>query len=662
MDTNRKRISCQRCRNRKLKCSRSHPCSSCTSSGTECIFRVDDARRRPVGRGYVTALEEKISSYEQLLRNLRAAPDVQRELMLTRVLDENLQPSNDPGASVDSTIFDYTGSSRLSTMSIQCDPQGVPSFYGPTSIYQDNITAPHPETTSSGDAHRYPGHWQDMRMHLNLGIGDSTIFRTFSSFFTHQHSQCMFIDRQTFLRDYLSLDCGGQYWSYPLLYAICALGAKASTDKNLRKDAQRLCQISQEMLNTPGLQYPDMTVIQSLLCCAFFELSMGNHSKGWMLSGMAFRMAQDLGFHQDPRFVMRDSAAGDVTHGYEMRRRMYWGCYIADKIISLYFGRPMLLHREDAAVDSINLTAIPRDENIHFDIPELEASISPPEDQATFSIAFSRLIDLCTIIEDVLSQIFSTRLIKKPRKELVLARLARLEDLNIRLLRWHSELPDGVAWNQWKPATHGLSSHVMLAHALYHSTLIALNRNFIRPTPGFARKEQSKEICISSADSIIALVRQYRAKSPLLTAPVVLLYSTIMAASALSFSGNLGGLGENSQMASDSRVSFVLKVLEEFSAVHRVAGMVGRQFRRGFEGTSQPQSPGTDVQQAGVRPGVQGWDEIEGLEFGSDNLGYGLGGEDAGIAGIAGTSMEAGFFELLTWDLTDLQTGDLRGL
>jgi hypothetical protein len=138
---------------------------------------------------------------------------------------------------------------------------------------------------SSFGTHQYPGHWKDMRIHNSLGIDDSTILRCLSAYFAHQYSQCMFIDRDTFLRDYLRLDFGGQHWSYPLLYSICSLGAKASLDESLRKDTHKLCQISQEMLNTPSLQYSDMTVIQSLLCCAFSELSTGNHTKGWMLSG-----------------------------------------------------------------------------------------------------------------------------------------------------------------------------------------------------------------------------------------------------------------------------------------------------------------------------------------------------------------------------------------
>lgn len=47
---------------------------------------------------------------------------------------------------------------------------------------------------------------------------------------------------------------------------------------------------------------------------------------------MAFRVGQDLGIQQDPRFL----ASQDYTISSEIdlfiRRRLYWGVYVADKL------------------------------------------------------------------------------------------------------------------------------------------------------------------------------------------------------------------------------------------------------------------------------------------------------------------------------------------
>lgn len=61
------------------------------------------------------------------------------------------------------------------------------------------------------------------------------------------------------------------------------------------------------------------------------------------------------------------------------------------------------------------------------------------------------------IIEAVMAELFSTKLIKLPRKELVTHRVSKLEEMNVRLFKWHSSLPEALAWNQWVPTTEKLA-------------------------------------------------------------------------------------------------------------------------------------------------------------------------------------------------------------
>jgi hypothetical protein len=69
--------------------------------------------------------------------------------------------------------------------------------------------------------------------------------------------------------------------------------------------------------------------------------------------GMAFRMAQDLGFLTDPkRWLLQDTSLATIED-IEIRRRLYWGCYTSDKIISLVLGRPVQLYHADAKVQPI---------------------------------------------------------------------------------------------------------------------------------------------------------------------------------------------------------------------------------------------------------------------------------------------------------------------
>ncbi|KAH8896728.1 hypothetical protein GQ53DRAFT_743332 [Thozetella sp. PMI_491] len=286
MDAQRMRISCRQCQLRKLKCTRVRPCGSCVASGSECVFRDDDTRRRPVSRSYVAALEERIASYETMLRNLQTASPDQRENILNLAGTENppLPPRTQPSP-VD-PVFDYTGSSRLSTLSLQPGPQGCLSFYGPTSIYQkDCITARH-AGSSYGQSERRFEQWQDFRLSRTLNVRESTIHAGLSRAFSYLGSECSFINQRLFAEDLFNNRHGNKYWSYPLLYALCSRGARLGADPNDAKDADSLARCANEMLSISSLDIPHVTVIQSLLSLSFVELGSANHVKGWMLSGM----------------------------------------------------------------------------------------------------------------------------------------------------------------------------------------------------------------------------------------------------------------------------------------------------------------------------------------------------------------------------------------
>ena len=84
---------------------------------------------------------------------------------------------------------------------------------------------------------------------------------------------------------------------------------------------------------------------------------------------MAFRIGQELGLQQDPKFLISQDSSIASDQDLVIRRRVYWGLYVSDKlvrtprdislsktfffcrIISLYLGRPAMLYEAEAAVD-----------------------------------------------------------------------------------------------------------------------------------------------------------------------------------------------------------------------------------------------------------------------------------------------------------------------
>ncbi len=65
-------------------------------------------------------------------------------------------------------------------------------------------------------------------------------------------------------------------------------------------------------------------------------------------------MAQDLGFQRDPKYWVSHDISLVTEEDMEIRRRIFWGCYNSDKLISLILGRPVHLFFADAEVEITN--------------------------------------------------------------------------------------------------------------------------------------------------------------------------------------------------------------------------------------------------------------------------------------------------------------------
>jgi hypothetical protein len=88
------------------------------------------------------------------------------------------------------------------------------------------------------------------------------------------------------------------------------------------KEAKRL------ILENDEHEKPRLATVQALALMSVREAGCGREGKGWVYSGMSFRMAYDLGLNVD---------AGGL-HGpnldereVDARRITFWGCFLFDK-------------------------------------------------------------------------------------------------------------------------------------------------------------------------------------------------------------------------------------------------------------------------------------------------------------------------------------------
>ncbi|KAK8233202.1 fungal-specific transcription factor domain-containing protein [Phyllosticta capitalensis] len=391
------------------------------------------------------ALENRVAWFENFVGRLKRASSTERDAILDEIsLDDHL---------------------RAGTR-----PQSTPREFGSFVYEIDDLPAP--SDMSSVAQH--------------FGIQDSWIEQGLQSFFKWQYPNCMFIYREAFIRDHYQC---GEYWSPSLLYSICALGSDGDVSERFFAAAESILMVS-------GLEKPCLTTVQAFLCMAFFEIGRGNLSKGWNFSGMAFRMSQDLGLQRDPYWI---SNPEDV----QIRRRIYWGAYLADKLISLFLGKPVSLHEDDGMVEGVD--RLP-------DLPEMAPWLPAGLEFESALPSFQSLVELAKIIQRMLT------------KYAVGADV--LDSLNLDLHRWQESLPDSLKWNKW--ATTNLYPHVAVLHLILNSVRLRLNLDVAVSSPS------SRVMCLSSIGNIIALIRKYRAQHGLKKASLIFVYGIVQAATGIT--------------------------------------------------------------------------------------------------------------------------------
>ncbi|KAF4422836.1 putative transcriptional regulatory protein [Colletotrichum fructicola] len=577
---NVKRISCKRCQQRKIRCSRTFPCANCSAASAKCEFRESDFKRPPVSREYVAALESRIASLEGFLARLKEASNDERNQILDEVEIKDYVPSFSSLPLEDEAAL----SEALTKATLQETLDGSMIYHGPTSIFQNDYG----DTcgSSSGNSKKSP--FQDDRSNLI----NQTMRLCLGLFFYWQYPLFMFIDREAFVAEFEDNPIDGDFCSPPLIYAAAAIGALMSKDPEIRSRAQGFADTAQSILTTEGLSAPRPTSVQALLCCGYYEVGQGNISRGWMFAGMAFRMGQDIGFQREPTHwgsEDRPNSKSPFPFDNEFRRRIYWGCFLSDKIFSLFLGRPTFMYENDA---DVNLSEpLPHDppvwENWLFshDLGFLK-TVRPAGPKLT--LLFNQQIELARIIHDMLSTTFAPR--KKTDAHARRWTEVSLNKLNARLVAWHEALPTNMRWKKWFTKKDNLQVNVAILHTLYHSTRISLNLPFIAsigsmPSLSEDKPEneknplaQSFRVCRAGAEGIVDVLQRFKSEHTLGNAPLL-------------------HMSNPSSLANDTLLPILDDALQDMAHSWSLAGEARLKFKSGLDAkTRRSVGPPTEAE------------------------------------------------------------------
>jgi hypothetical protein len=130
----------------------------------------------------------------------------------------------------------------------------------------------------------------------------------------------------------------------------------------------------------------------------------------------------------------------------EIRRRVFWGAFVIDKMQSLYQGRPVSLKDTDVLVP---IKFLDTHEELQDWQPFAYSTLTPKySGSPAYSVStFSALCRLSLVMSDILSCIYTERCVDQSSADLT----NMLDKLQVKLDDWKAALPNHIQLNLLDP-------------------------------------------------------------------------------------------------------------------------------------------------------------------------------------------------------------------
>ncbi|KAH8806016.1 nitrogen assimilation transcription factor nirA [Xylogone sp. PMI_703] len=561
----REKHACKFCRQRKIKCDRSKPiCRTCQLQSQECVY--SHAPKPRPSSAIIKAIQKEKRDVEQLLLRLKSVTAEERDSLLNAIDTTNVEGQIQPIIPQDKTFaspvnqtvgfsaktspshIEHDETGELDQFSsddevntapfVSIDDQGQVGIFGPTSaLHDDTRPSQHNHGFSQGGSSELIANATlqrqreyELQFHTDFdGIPTDLALHLLDLHWNRQHHTFLLTYRPTFTRDLMS---DGPYYSKFLLNAIFATASKYSDRRSVRDDPSdprtaggRFFRRCDELLDAKsGMEKSSIPTIVGLLLLGSTYIGRGEISKGWIHTGLATRMVYDLGLHLDIRNP--DVKAEDV----EIRRRVYWGAFICDKLQSLYMGRPISMHMRDSNVSLKFMDTMEELElwSPYID-PQYQTSPQPYAPRPIHSVStFRQFCLLAKLMSRVLNRFYYVGARASNAQ-------ASLQSLDEGLLSWNENLPNYLICQPWSMdsaiASRVVTPNVMLLHTTYHSLLILLHRPFI--SDGHLRSVSepgaSWKRCSEAAFGITSIIERWNKTYTMRRAPYLLGYAAYVA-------------------------------------------------------------------------------------------------------------------------------------
>ncbi|KAJ4351529.1 uncharacterized protein N0V89_006872 [Didymosphaeria variabile] len=378
-DNNKKRrcisSACVPCRKRKSKVSLAYclliqcdgttpACSACAAVyNTPCVYDPNsDHRRKGVYKKDIEGLKTRNSTLQTLIQAILnypeddVAPLVQQirtcesldavaEAIIAKengedVDDEEVSPLQTPVAQ---TTFESQLSGKMGELRLQ---DGSTRYIGGTShlIYMGAGDGDTDSSQSLVGADQYDQTEDPLTSWTNVTTDPELVRHLINMYFCWHYSFFTTLSKHLFMKEFqLGKPPPGsrrkaEYCTPLLVNAMLALGchftswpgARAVRDDSSTAGDHFFREAKRLILEDDLHEVPALTTVQALALMSVREAGCGREAKGWVYSGMSFRMACDLGLNID----MTSKSKIEETEE-DARRITFWGCFLFDKYVLL---------------------------------------------------------------------------------------------------------------------------------------------------------------------------------------------------------------------------------------------------------------------------------------------------------------------------------------
>ncbi|RKL12292.1 Cutinase transcription factor 1 beta [Fusarium oxysporum] len=240
-----------------------------------------------------------------------------------------------------------------------------------------------------------------------------------------------------------------------------------------------------------------LVVVQALLLMTYWYETSEDKKGAWHWIGVAISLAYTLCLHRDPSTTSMSSAR------QKLYKRIWWSCFMRDRLIALGMRQPSRIHDKDFDVPMLeesdfDIEVFPQDDNI---LPRQCAVVRDITMQHELADLFIAKVQLCICIGHVLNSMYSDDMRNKVIPEnttnstsmlLPKKKLDNMEcflSIKLELLAWAEALPPCCRYTPLirldiKNSNATIAVQRTLLHMLYYTIDLTLHRpQLLPPSP-----------------------------------------------------------------------------------------------------------------------------------------------------------------------------------